>query len=128
MAEILTKRIDTSGFSLDEYKAYRYDEIDSRSQELIAAGFVYATKTFSLSHNAQINWDNLKNNTSEYIFPKDISTTDSDTYSLASVNLSAFWAEKEMILNGHLDSGRALKKQIFDAVDRSASEAIIDNR
>jgi len=125
---MLKQRIDTSGYTLDEYKAYRYNEIDTRTAILISAGFPYESNTFSLSVYAQINWTEIHTNQSAFTFPLDISTLDNNEYSLAEANVVAFWTAGKDTLKRHLDTGRILKKQIFDAADRAASEAIVDER
>lgn len=113
---------------LANLKARRYLEIDGRSMQLIAAGFTYDSQTFSLSIPAQITWSSLKENESDFTWPVEVSTLDSNTYSLAQANLTAFWTAGRDAVQGHLDSGRALKKSVFDAVDKAAVDAIVDNR
>jgi len=115
-------------FSLADCKAARYVEIDAKTGGLISAGFVYDSKTFSLSPNAQANWNSLMDNQSEFNWPVDITTIDNDTYSLEVANISAFWNAAKNVLKGHLDSGRVLKKQIFDATDKAGVDAVVDSR
>ena len=115
-------------FSLADCKATRYVEIDAKTGGLISAGFVYDSKTFSLSPNAQANWNSLMDNQSEFNWPVDITTIDNDTYSLEVANISAFWNAAKNVLKGHLDTGRVLKKEIFDATDKTSVDAVVDNR
>ena len=75
MAEFI-KVLDTSGMSLEELKTYRYSEIDNRTGELIGQGFTYATKTFSLSLNAQINISALNQSRDELTYPINYNTID----------------------------------------------------
>ncbi len=114
--------------TLADYMQLRYNEIDGKSGALIAAGFAYDSKTFSLSLNAQTNWNALKDQEAEFTWPVDITTTGNDTYSLAQANLDAFWTAARDITKGHLDSGRALKKSIYDATDEAGVDAVVDSR
>lgn len=124
----MSKATFKEGMTLEEYKDSMYSAIDLKTNVLIGQGFVYDSTTFSLSIYAQTNWHTIKNQTSEFTFPLDISTIDNNEYSLAEANVAAFWDAGKTILKGHLDSGRDLKKSVFDAVDKSAVDAIIDNR
>ena len=114
--------------TLDEYKNVRYPSIDKKTGQLIALGFTYDGNTFSLSINAQANWNALKDQQGEFIWPVDITTIDNNTYSLAVSNIDAFWTAAKDTLKGHLDSGRALKKSIFDATTKAEVDAVVDNR
>lgn len=120
--------MDLSGLTLDELKKYRYTIIDRKTGGLISVGFTYDSRTFSLSPNAQMNWSEIHSNQSSFTFPLDISTINNDTYLLAAVDVDAFWSAAKNTVKGHLDSGRDLKKQVFDAVDIPAVNAVIDAR
>jgi len=113
---------------LDYKKQERYKEIDLRTTQLISVGFTYDSNTFSLSTNAQTNWNNLKNNKVDFIWPVEVSTIDNNVYSLALADIGTFWENEKDAVNGHLDSGRSLKKSIFDAVDETAIDAVVDTR
>lgn len=114
--------------TLSGLKELRYNEIDAKTSMLIQQGFVYDSKTFSLSLPAQTNWHAIKNQPTEFTFPVTVSTIDNSGYDLAQSNVSAFWQAGKDTLKAHIDSGRILKKQIFDAVDIAAVNAIVDNR
>jgi len=114
--------------SLANYKELRYKEIDNKTGNLISAGFSYDSKTFSLSGNAQTNWNVLKDDESEFTWPVDVTMLNNDTYSLTSANLSAFWTAAKDAVKGHLDSGRSLKKSVFDAADEATIDAVTDTR
>lgn len=114
--------------SLIDYKNLRYNEIDYKTKELILQGFLFDGNTFSLSSSAQFNWNNLKVNESDFTFPVIVSTIDSDEYTLTQANLLPFWTVGKDTVKGFLDSGRDLKKLIFDATDRAGVDAVIDNR
>ena len=119
---------DIVSLPLADYKKLKHDEVDLKTQSLIAGGFAYDGSTFSLSVHAQANWNVLKDNKAEFAFPKLISTIDNNDYSLDQANVTAFWTAGKDLIEGHLDSGRALKKLIFDAMDQDAVDAVNDNR
>jgi hypothetical protein len=117
---------------LNDYKKLRYCDIDKRTGELISAGFVYQSKIFSLSQNAQINilaLDETRNDPAlEY--PIKYNTIDDlesynvvDADDLHSMYLTALATKK-----GHVDSGTNLKTSIRDAATKADVDAIIDNR
>lgn len=114
--------------TLEGYKELRYNEINAKTAQLISTGFVFDSQTFSTSYNAQLNWSEIHSNQSDFTFPLDISTKDNNKYSLAAVNVDTFWQAGKDFVKAHLDSGRDLKKSIFDAIDKTAVDAIIDNR
>ena len=124
------KILDTSGMSLEELKLYRYNEIDNRTGELIATGFIYATKTFSLSLNAQINISALNQSRDELTYPINYNTIDdSDIYNVTdATDLHNMYLTALNTKKGHLDAGTALKDQIRAAADKPAVDAVIDNR
>jgi hypothetical protein len=114
--------------NLSKLKEHRYNQIDGKTSLLIQQGFTYDNMSFSLSLPAQTNWHAIKNQPSEFTFPVTISTADNNTYDLAQSSVSAFWQEGKQTLKGHIDSGRALKKQIFDATTIEQVNSVIDNR
>lgn len=124
----LEKRKIVPVFSLAENKIIRYQEIDQKTGELIASGFTYDSQIFSLSSNAQANWNALKNQKTSFTFPKNVTTINSNTYSLTEINVDALWDAGKLVVDGYLDSGRALKKSIFDAIDQAAVDLVIDTR
>ena len=122
------REININDLSLEEFKELKFKEIDMNTGGLISKGFVHDSKTFSLSGNAQANWHTLKNQKAEFTFPKDVTTKNNDTYSLADVDVDTFWESGKLVIEGHLTSGRNLKKAIFDATTKDAIKLIIDNR
>jgi hypothetical protein len=114
--------------TLADYKQLRFNEIDGKTLALLAPGFTYDSKTFSLSSNAQLNWSEIHSNKTEFTFPLDVSTIDNDTYALAEANVDAFWTAGKDKVQEHIDSGRVLKKSVKDAVDEAAVDAVVDNR
>jgi len=115
-------------FSLAENKVKRYKKIDIKTVELITEGFTYDSQIFSLSSNARGHWNTLKNQKASFTFPKNVSTLDSNTYSLTDANVDTLWDEGKLVVDGYLDSGRVLKKSIFDAADQDAVDAVVDSR
>ncbi len=116
--------------TLEGLKAFRYEEIDKRTGELISEGFVYATKTFSLSLSAQINISALNQSKDTLSYPIDYNTIDDsgvyqviDSTDMGNMYMAALATKK-----GHLDSGSTLKAQVRSAIDKTAVNAIIDNR
>lgn len=126
MAEFI-EVLDTSSMSLEELKNYRYAEIDKKTSELIAQGFTFDGRTFSMSTNAQINWSNFPN-LPDGLFPLSINDINEDSYSLALADRLNFYLSALNYKNAQLQSGSALKAQVKAAVDVSGINAIIDNR
>ena len=114
--------------SLEELKQRRYNEIDMKTGMLIGAGFVYNSNNFSLSSHAQFNWEVLKQNKNDFIFPKKISKKDNSVYELAFDEVETFWLAAKNVVDVHLDNGANLKQLIVDAVDKAEVAAVIDNR
>ena len=114
--------------NLAEYKEHRHNEIDERTSELIENGFLFDGHVFSLSTNARDNWNVIEDHKEMFTFPLEISTKDSNTYSLAEVDVDSFWLTGLGTIKTHYDSGRALKKLVFDAITEQEIELIIDNR
>lgn len=115
--------------NLAEYKQNRYNQIDAKTRDLIAGGFTYDSQQFSLSTPAQANWTTIKGNKLDFSFPLKISTLDNNEYTLNdNGDVESFWTAGKDEIKAHLDSGRTLKKSVFDAVDKAAVDLIIDNR
>ena len=116
--------------NLAEYKTYKYNSIDLRSGELIAQGFVYNAKTFSMSANAQ-------NNLLGTIIKKDVLTypfawntkDNSETYQIAdATDMDAFFMTALGTKKAHQDSGSALKALVTAATTVAEVEAVVDAR
>ena len=116
------------GYSLESLKNEKILEIDTRTEELIAEGFVFDSNRFSLSLAAQKNWLGLKVLESLLTWPVSITTFDDGVYLLSSTKLTYFLSTGEGVVQAHLDSGRLLKTQVINAVDKTALAAIVDNR
>jgi len=68
--------------SLANLKIDRYDEIDKKTVELIDAGFVHDSKTFSLSRAAQSKWHGKYNARADVTFPFKVTTISHEAYSV----------------------------------------------
>ena len=114
---------------LDHLKQKRYDEIDLKTEALIAQGFTYDSRTFSLSQEAQINWTNLYQARSLFTYPVSATTKDQDAYSIPDIaTVEAFYQTGLGTVQAHLDSGRDLKVQVKAATTKAEIDAIVDNR
>jgi DNA polymerase I-like protein with 3'-5' exonuclease and polymerase domains len=118
--------------NLQELKKWRYKQIDARTGELIKLGFVYSGKTFSLSQNAQINilgLDNAKDDPA-LTYPISYNTIDDlDSYDVVDSNdIHSMYLTALATKKSATDSGTSLKKQVRDAADVAAVNAIVDNR
>jgi hypothetical protein len=118
------------GLNLAEYKAFRVHEIDARTNELIALGYVYQGYNFPLSQNGQINLLGMIT-TKDYLpYPIGLNNIDDTAvYQITSASdLSNLYMTALGTKKAHLDSGTALKTLINAAVDELAVSLIIDNR
>lgn len=113
--------------TLDELKDIRYVEIDMRTQELIKAGFVFDSKTFSMSLTAQINWSNFPN-IPDVLFPLTIIDILESPYVCSLANKMNFYYTALNSKNTALQSGGVLKATIHACADEACVTAIIDNR
>jgi hypothetical protein len=121
--------VDNDPVQLEKLKAERRLQIDLKTQELIAKGFVYAGKTFSLSANAQIYWSNLLNVPADQ-YPLTVNTLDDlSTYEIASAEEArAVYAAALMTVKTRLGSGTALKNRIRAATTKAEVDAVVDDR
>ena len=117
-------------YDLDVLKGIRHRQIDEKTDSLIAAGFTYNTKTFSLSANAQLTWLGMYTSRVDLSYPVTVNTIDdADTESLTDANeVAAFYAAGLAQIRTHLDSGTALKQQVTAATDTAGVDAVVDNR
>jgi hypothetical protein len=117
---------------LPTLKQTRYAEIDARTDELIAAGFTYASKQFSLSlasQNKMMGTHQVKDDPA-LTYPVEWNTIDdTDSYSIAdAADLDAFYLQALGTVRAHLDSGTSLKNSIRAAADTAAVDAVVDSR
>jgi len=113
--------------TLEELKNIRYVEIDQRTGELIALGFLFDGHTFSMSTSAQINWSNFPN-LPDQLFPLPVMDITETLYMLDLANKTNFYLSALNYKNTQLQSGSILKGQIKACTDDACVNAIIDNR
>lgn len=118
--------------SLAEYKRAKIVAIDSRTNELISAGFTYASKQFSLSLPAQLKMTGthqIKDDPA-LTYPLDWNTIDDlDVYAIANAaDLDGFFLTGVGTLRYQLDSGTALKDAVRAATDVAGVDAVADTR
>lgn len=122
--------------ALGNAKATKAAAIDARTRELIAAGFAYNGKVFSLSAEAQSYWNGLGNLTANGLltepddFPITVNTLDdADTYGIANIaDAVGLFANAAATVKTHLASGTALKDEVRAATTVAGVAAVIDNR
>ena len=121
--------VDVDPTLLADAKATKFAAINANTRTLIAQGFAYEAKTFSLSAEAQRNWWSYRNAT-ELSFPLRINILDdSDAHDFA--NYAAIEDARAIAIStrdGHLASGTALKDLVRAETTVSGVEAIEDNR
>lgn len=112
-------------------KSEKNKQIDRKTQRLILSGFTYASKTFSLSPSAQINWIGLKQSADSgfLTYPVPVTTLgDQEHELLNAADVTAFYATGLSVIQGHLNSGRDLKVQVNAASNQTELDAVVDNR
>ena len=124
------KDIDNKGLNLAEYKAYRNEEIDIKTKELISLGYLYAGYTFPLSIEAQINLVGMITFKDVLTYPVALNNiNDTAVYNItSSTDLLQLYGTALATKKVRLDAGTALKTQVNAAIDEAAVSAIIDNR
>ena len=117
-------------------KEAKFAAIDAHTQGLIGEGFLFDTKVFSLSSNAQSYWNGIGNLISNNMlveptdFPLVInSLDDATTYSLQTIaQCLQFFGAASATVKNRLESGTALKDQVRAATTVAEVNAIVDNR
>lgn len=107
------------------------DRIDERTKELIQKGFTYDSEIFSLSVEAQLNATGIKvaSDSGDLSYPISVSLLYGGEHTLADASeVTAYYLAGLGTKKAHLDSGRALKESVYNAVDQTEYDAIIDNR
>ena len=118
--------------ALPEAKAAKIAAIDERTAELIANGFVYASKPFSLSLPAQskmIGTHQIKDHPALAYPLKWNTKDDDDAYELQdAAELDAFYLTGLATIRSYLDSGTALKDLVRAAATVADVNAVEDLR
>jgi hypothetical protein len=112
MIEILVEDLPDAD-TLEEAKEMKIAQIDSRTQELIFEGFSFAGLHWSLSINAQINWNNLPQ-LPQTVFPLAIQDMNGVDYDLEFSQRMDFYYTAVAVKNSHLQSGNVLKREVSD--------------
>lgn len=117
---------------LDAEKARRYSEITRRTHELIAQGFSFGGKQFSLSTNARIEVSaiHVVRDDPAVVYPIHWNTlADDDTLPLPdSATVHDFYLTAVGTYRACMDSGTALKDQIRAATTLAEVAAVVDTR
>lgn len=88
-------------------------EIDENTRSEIAKGFQYDGQTFSLSSNAQLNWNRLfLMHQSGLYKPQNISTIDNKEYLLTVESIQAFYNAYFTVINTQLLNGLSAKQRL----------------
>ena len=106
--------------------------IDARTDELIAEGFVYQGKQFSLSlpSQAKMMGTHQVRNDSQLVYPiKWNNIDDTDYYNIQNpADLDGFYFTGLGTVRAHLDSGSDLKDLVNQATTVAEVEAVVDPR
>jgi len=120
--------------NLEDAKRNKIAAIDSRTQELIQAGFSWGGNNFSMSDAAQRNWIGLgvmkANGLIQYPIP--VGKVDEGMVLITTeqelISFLVSFAQYQMDPNGPLGSGRALKALVEACVSVEEINAIVDER
>lgn len=121
--------LDALTYALTAAKRNRLDEVDRKTEKLIAkGGFSYAGKLFSLSPAAQLNHRRF-----EAIpppFPLLVNTKDDmDSEEIATAaQMTSFRVAAASALNDYLVAATDLKEQIRAATTQAELDAVVDDR
>ena len=124
---------DVDAARLGDLKAAKRAEIDLKTERLIKeGGFDYNGVHFSLSDNAQKNWNRLysKYLAGKLTYPVTISSSDlSIQYQLQNADaVEAFYAAMDSAINSQIAAGQQLKLQVTNAATKAELDAIVDDR
>lgn len=119
---------------LEDAKRNKIAAIDSRTQELIQAGFSWGGNNFSMSDAAQRNWIGLgvmkANGLIQYPIP--VGKVDEGMVLITTeqelISFLISFAQYQMDPNGPLGSGRALKALVEACMSVEEVNAIVDER
>jgi hypothetical protein len=117
-------------FDLARYKLRKIAAIQGKTEQLLAGGFKYAGKVFSLGLAAQAMWNAAAVKKAKAgVFPLKVGTLQGLTHALASAT------ELDAFTDAAFDRGRAIHEpaavmieQVMAAQDKAAVDAIVDNR
>ena len=116
--------------TLEQHKASRLTQVDAKTDELIAQGFMVEGKMFSASDTAQLKWLGMLTSRAALSYPVTVPTNnDLEFVSLANEDdivlyYTALLTRVQVLLTG----GVFLKGQIVAASTKGELDAIVDNR
>lgn len=117
---------------IDEYREVKQAQIDLRTGELIATGYNFAGKQFSLSANAQTNILAMFATKDHPLFTYPVGYNTIDDHEVFSIDSSATLEGMYMTALGtkkaYLDSGTDLKAAVRAATTKAEVDAIVDPR
>ena len=119
---------------LADLKIERLHEIDVNTSELIGEGFQYDGHNFSLSQEAQLNWNSIFTLMLEGTIPPEadyeISTKDpdNDSYILTPLMRQGFFGLAFTSVSNIIKAGRVIRQQIKHANTIEEVNSIVDNR
>lgn len=124
--------IVSSHQNLDYKKTQRCREIDANTETLIAKGFTYSGKIFSLSANAQRKIEAYSGQIAceEMItYPIRVSTASDEMVGLADLAaLKGYLAAYHDRIHGLTEEGAKLKQDAKSATDQASLDLVADNR
>ena len=117
---------------LDCIRSKRFKEFDIRTDELLAVGFTFGSKQFSMSASAQakiMGTHQIKDNPA-LVYPLSWNTIDdADSYDIVdSTDLTSFYLTALGTIRAHVDSGSVLKTSVRNATTVAAIMAVVDGR
>lgn len=124
--------VENDASNLVSEKAEKIVEIDTHTDVLIALGFTYASKQFSLSLPAQskmMGTHQIKDDLA-LVYPINWNTIDDlDVYAITgAADLDAFYLTGLGTIRAHLDGGTTLKSAVRAATTVATVQAVTDNR
>ena len=120
---------DYQAHLLTQTKNVKNTAIDSKTQKLIAGGFTFGGKIFSLSIPAQVSWLGLYTFKDMLTYPYPVTTLDDATYLVQSADdMSTFAVTGVSAIDTHKTSGRILKAEVNACTTIAEVIAIVDDR
>ena len=118
--------------ALPKYKKHKTEEIDKKTDELIAKGFLFAGVCFSASDNARqriIACDLMRDDPNTVYPIAWNSHDDTDKFSIPnSATMHAFALTAMGTLRAHIDSGTAFKDSVRGASSIFEVDLVVDDR
>jgi hypothetical protein len=126
------EKFEKDNSTLEQYKTQRYQEIDAKTASLIYEGFYHNGKRFSLSQEAQFNWNSMVTMAQGGVlsFPARVSTRfDADEYYIQDISeLMLFVGTAFAQVEKFITTGRRLKIAIGNANTYAKASSLQDMR